>query len=131
MPSSRSTRSTTTTTPRSSRARRWPTTWASSERAGKSTPSPTGWATRGFLKALTSQYRAHVYLSDVVRLGGRVVDKAVDGDGDRIVRFETWATNQRGDNVMPGTAVIALPERGNSESGAPGLPRALASSKVP
>ena len=48
-----------------------------------------------------------------------------------IVRFETWATNQRGDNVMPGTAVIALPQRGNSESGAPGLPRALASSKVP
>jgi hypothetical protein len=86
----------------------------------------------GFLKALSSQYRAHVYLSDVVRLGGRVVDKAVDGDGDSIVRFETWATNQRGDNVMPGTAVIALPQRGSSEhSEAPCLPRALASSKVP
>ena len=88
--------------------------------------------TSGFLKALTSQYRAHVYLSDVVRLGGRVVDKAVDEDGDSIVRLETWASNQRGDNVMPGTAVIALPQRGNSESGGdPRLPRALANSKAP
>jgi hypothetical protein len=65
----------------------------------------------GFLKALTSQYRAHVYLSDVVRLGGRVVDKSADDEGDRIVRLETWATNQRAENVMPGTAAIALPLR--------------------
>ena len=54
--------------------------------------SLTNWmGDTGFLKALTSQYRAHVYLSDVVRLGGRVVDKAVDEDGDGIVRLETWA----------------------------------------
>jgi len=80
----------------------------------------------GFLKALTSQYRAHVYLSDVIRLGGRVVAKDVDGDGDGIVRFETWATNQRGENVMPGTAVVALPRRGHGEPGGDArLPAAL------
>lgn len=64
-----------------------------------------------FLKAATSQYRAHVYLSDVIRLGGRIETKEVDGDGDHVVRLTTWANNQRGDNVMPGTAVIALPTR--------------------
>lgn len=65
----------------------------------------------GFLKALTCQYRSHVYLSDVVRLGGRVEAKEIDADGDRVVRVTTWARNQRGQEVMPGTAVIALPTR--------------------
>lgn len=65
----------------------------------------------GLLKALTSQYRSHVYLSDLVRLGGRVEEKAVDTDGDAVVHLTTWANNQRGQNVMPGTAVIALPRR--------------------
>lgn len=65
----------------------------------------------GSLRAADSQYRSHVYLSDVVRLGGRVVAKEVDGAGDHLVRVTTWANNQRGQNVMPGTAVIALPRR--------------------
>jgi hypothetical protein len=52
-----------------------------------------------------------VYLSDVIRLGGRVEAKEVDADGDHVVRLTTWAHNQRGRNVMPGTAVIALPHR--------------------
>lgn len=76
------------------------------------THSLTNWmGDAGFLKASTSQYRAHVYLSDVVRLGGRVEAKEIDADGDHIVRLTTWATNQRGQNAMPGTAVIALPKR--------------------
>jgi acyl dehydratase len=65
----------------------------------------------GFLKSLHGQYRSHVYLSDVVRLGGRVVAKEVDQDGDHVVRIETWATNQRGQKCMPGSAVIVLPKR--------------------
>ena len=80
--------------------------------------SLTNWmGDTGFLKSLTSQYRAHVYLSDVVRLGGRVVAKEVDGEGDRIVRLETWARNQRGDNVMPGTASVALPFHADDGTG--------------
>lgn len=70
----------------------------------------------GFLKAANSQYRAHVYLSDVVRLSGRVVAKEVDAEGDHVVRLETWAMNQRGQNVMPGSAVVALPSRATSET---------------
>ena len=75
--------------------------------------SLTNWmGDAGILKSANSQYRAHVYLSDVVRLGGRVSARAVDADGDHVVRLTTWATNQRGQNVMPGTAVVALPHRG-------------------
>lgn len=63
------------------------------------------------LKRATSQYRSHVYLSDVVRLGGRIDAKEIDADGDAVVHITTWATNQRGDNVMPGTAIVKLPRR--------------------
>ncbi len=74
--------------------------------------SLTNWmGDAGQLKSLTGQYRAHVYLSDVVRLGGRVDAKEVDADGHHVVRLTTWAHNQREQNVMPGTAVIALPTR--------------------
>jgi acyl dehydratase len=65
----------------------------------------------GFLKAANSQYRSHVYLSDVVRLGGRIEAKEVDADGDHVVRLTTWAHNQRGQDVMPGTAAVALPTK--------------------
>ena len=66
----------------------------------------------GMLKSATSQYRSHVYLSDVVRLGGRIEAKEVDADGDHVVRIATWANNQRGQSVMPGTAVVKLPTKG-------------------
>lgn len=74
--------------------------------------SLTNWmGDTGRLKAADSQYRAHVYLSDVVRLGGQVTAKEIDQDGDHIVHVTTWARNQRGKDVMPGTATIALPVR--------------------
>jgi acyl dehydratase len=79
--------------------------------------SLTNWmGDAGRLKALTGQYRAHVYLGDVVRLGGRVEAKEVDDNGDHVVSLTTWAWNQREQNVMPGTAVIALPHRGGNAS---------------
>ena len=65
----------------------------------------------GRLKSLFGQYRAHVYLSDVVRLGGRISAKEIDPDGDATVTIETWANNQRGQNVMPGHVVVALPRK--------------------
>lgn len=72
----------------------------------------TNWmGDRGSLKSFDCQYRSHVYLSDVVRLGGRVEAKEIDTQGDHVVRLTTWARNQRGQEVMPGTAVIALPLR--------------------
>jgi len=74
--------------------------------------SMTNWmGDDGRLKSAHSQYRSHVYLSDVVRLGGRVNAKEVDGDGEHIVKLTTWAHNQRGQDVMPGSASIVLPTR--------------------
>jgi len=78
--------------------------------------SLTNWmGDAGTLKAVFGQYRAHVYLGDVVHLGGRIEAKEVEANGDHIVRLTTWARNQRDQDVMPGTAVIALPVRGSAE----------------
>lgn len=65
----------------------------------------------GWVKSLTSQYRGFVYLSDVITLGGEVTGVRVDDDGEHVVDVKTWARNQRGQDVMPGTAVVALPAR--------------------
>ncbi|MDO6414071.1 MaoC family dehydratase N-terminal domain-containing protein [Sphingomonas sp. BIUV-7] len=74
--------------------------------------SLTNWmGDAGWLKQITGQYRSHVYLSDVVRLGGRIDAKEVDDLGNHIVKLTTWAINQRGQNCMPGTAIIVLPAR--------------------
>jgi hypothetical protein len=74
--------------------------------------SLTNWiGDSGFLKAADSQYRSHVYLSDVVRLGGKVEAKSIDENGDKVVHITTWAINQRGQNVMPGIAIVALPSK--------------------
>jgi hypothetical protein len=74
--------------------------------------SLTNWmGDAGVLKAITGQYRAHVYLGDVVRLSGRIDRKEVTANGEHLVHITTWAMNQRDQNVMPGTAVVALPSR--------------------
>lgn len=69
----------------------------------------TNWmGDEGWLKEVSCQYRGFVYLSDVVRFGGRVTRKYIDNDGDHVVQLETWGINQRGVNIMPGSAVVAL-----------------------
>ena len=70
----------------------------------------------GWIKQCESQYRRFVFLSDVVELSGTVTGIRVDEDGEHVAEIETRAINQRGENVMPGTAVIALPSR---QSGPP------------
>lgn len=72
----------------------------------------THWAgDAAWIKECSAQYRKFVYLSDVVELRGEVVDKRVDADGEHVVEVSTSAVNQRGENTMPGSAVIALPTR--------------------
>jgi acyl dehydratase len=68
----------------------------------------------GWILNCSSQYRGFVYLSDVVTLGGVVTGKSVTDAGECIIEVTTYARNQRGDDVMPGTAKIALPTRGKS-----------------
>jgi acyl dehydratase len=69
-----------------------------------------------WIKECRAEYRKFVYLSDVIELGGEVTGTRVDDDGEHVVDLRTWAVNQRGETVMPGTAVIALPSRGQTGS---------------
>lgn len=65
----------------------------------------------GWIVACESQYRGFVYLSDVVTLGGVVTGKSVNENGEHVVELETFCRNQRGADVMPGKATMALPTR--------------------
>ena len=42
---------------------------------------------------------------------GKVTKKYIDGDGEHCVDIETSATNQRGEDTMPGHSTVALPSR--------------------
>lgn len=76
----------------------------------------TNWmGDEGWLKRSKAEYRVFVYLSDAVRLTGKVTKKYEDEEGDCCVDVETHATNQRGEDVMPGTATIALPSQKEPE----------------
>jgi acyl dehydratase len=70
----------------------------------------------GWIKQCQAQYRKFVYLSDIVELTGEVVGKRVDADGEHVVDVRTVARNQRGETVMPGSAVVALPTLDDPES---------------
>lgn len=70
----------------------------------------------GWIKSVEAQYRGFVYLGDVVYLGGEVIGKSVDSDGEHVLELRTFAKNQRGDDVMPGTATIALPSRSSAQN---------------
>ncbi|GAA1651739.1 FAS1-like dehydratase domain-containing protein [Georgenia ruanii] len=65
----------------------------------------------GWIIDCDAQYRGFVYLSDVVELGGEVLEKVVLDSGEHAVKVKTHARNQRGADVMPGHATIALPTR--------------------
>lgn len=70
----------------------------------------------GWVKEAQAEYRRFVHLSDVVELTGTVTGKRIDDDGEAVVDVETRAINQRGENVMPGKATIALPTRDGGPS---------------
>jgi acyl dehydratase len=70
----------------------------------------TNWAgDNAWLKKMRVEYRSFVYLSDVLRFSGRVTNKYPDADNEYCVDLELKVINQRGENVAPGTATIALP----------------------
>jgi acyl dehydratase len=77
----------------------------------------------GWIKQCQAQYRKFVYLSDVIELTAEVTEKTVDSDGEHVVHIRTAARNQRGETVMPGTAVVALPSREGSAWPAAGRAR--------
>jgi acyl dehydratase len=72
----------------------------------------TNWmGDEGWLKKCYAKYTKFVYLSDAVRLTGKVIRKFIDEDGEYCVEVETHAVNQRNEDTMPGQYVAALPSR--------------------
>ncbi|NNG01165.1 MAG: acyl dehydratase [Desulfobacteraceae bacterium] len=65
----------------------------------------------GWLKTNYAEYRRFVYLSDVVWLKGKITKKYIDDAGESCVDIDTWAENQRGENVMPGHSTVILPSK--------------------
>ncbi|BBO72630.1 acyl dehydratase [Desulfosarcina widdelii] len=72
----------------------------------------TNWmGDEGWLKTNFAEYRRFVYLSDVIWLKGKVTKKYLDEQEEFCVDVETWAENQRGENVMPGHSTVILPSK--------------------
>jgi acyl dehydratase len=65
----------------------------------------------GWVKRSTMELRGFVYFSDVVWLKGVITDKFIDEDGECCVKIDTTTTNQRGQDVMPGYGIVALPSK--------------------
>jgi acyl dehydratase len=83
----------------------------------------THWAgDHAWIKEAQAQYRRFVYHSDVIELRGTVTGTRVDEDGDHVADVSTEAVNQRGEVVMPGRAVVALPSK--RANGSPAARRA-------
>ncbi len=70
----------------------------------------------GWLKNSYARYRNFVYLSDVLWISGTVTRKHVDESGECCVDIKSTAVNQRGEEVMPGTATVILPSREKGSS---------------
>jgi acyl dehydratase len=85
-----------------------------SQRGGWATHFATNWAgDDGWVAQVNVQYRGMNFLGDTVYVGGEVLKKWISktsGIGFVLLRID--GTNQRGSNIMPGTALIALPQKG-------------------
>jgi hypothetical protein len=65
----------------------------------------------GWLRKSYTEYRRFNYYGDVVWVKGKVTKKYVDEEGDYCVDIERHAINQRGEDIMPSRATVALPSR--------------------
>ncbi len=57
------------------------------------------------------QYRGINLKNDVLTCKGKVL-RTYQEKGRNLVDLEVWVENQKGENITPGTATIALPSRG-------------------
>jgi acyl dehydratase len=85
-----------------------------SQRGAWATHLITNWAgDDGWVAEVFAKYRGMNFLGDTVWIKGQVTEKwrgAKSGIG--YVACEFHGVNQRGDDIMPGTAIVALPSRG-------------------
>lgn len=84
-----------------------------SQRGGWATHFVTNWAgDDGWVAQVDVQYRGMNFLGDTVYIGGTVLNKWIGKDGIGYVLCAIEGVNQRGSNILPGKALIALPQRG-------------------
>ena len=77
----------------------------------------TNWiGDQGWLKRSFAKYRNFVYLSDVLWIRGKVTLKYIDENDEYCVDVKTTATNQRGEEVMPGISTVILPSSTNKSN---------------
>jgi acyl dehydratase len=85
-----------------------------SQRGAWATHLITNWAgDDGWVAEVFAKYRGMNFLGDTVWIKGQVTEKwrgAKSGVG--YVACELHGINQRGDDIMPGNAIVALPSRG-------------------
>ncbi len=65
---------------------------------------------KGELKNLSVQYRGNAFPGDKFVCKGKVTKKHIEG-GKHLVDLELWAENPKGERIVPGSAVVALPSK--------------------
>ncbi len=83
-----------------------------SQRGGWATHLITNWAgDDAWVGEVDVKYRGMNFLGDTVWIDGEVTDKWTGKSGIGYVETSIHGVNQRGDDIMPGRAVVALPTR--------------------
>jgi acyl dehydratase len=91
-----------------------------SQRGAWGTHLMTNWAgDDGWVAEVDVQYRGMNFLGDTVWIDGEVTDKWTGKSGVGYVETSIHGRNQRGDDIMPGRAIVALPSR---DGALPGFP---------
>lgn len=85
-----------------------------SQRGGWATHVMTNWAgDDGWVAEVDVQYRGMNFIGDTVWISGAVTDKWIGRhSGIGFVECTIEGITQRGDDIMPGRAIVALPHRG-------------------
>jgi hypothetical protein len=82
------------------------------QRGAWATHLMTNWAgDDGWVAEVDVQYRGVNFIGDTLRVGGSVSRKWRGKDGTPFVECIVQAISQRGEDLMPGRAVVALPSR--------------------
>jgi acyl dehydratase len=71
----------------------------------------TDWSGAGTVRKIGVRFTALVRLKDTVTCKGRVLSKS-SKDDVHTIELEIWAENPRGEKVVSGKAMVALPSRG-------------------
>jgi acyl dehydratase len=83
-----------------------------SQRGAWATHLMTNWCgDDGWVAEVDVQYRGMNFLGDTVWISGEVTDKWTGKSGIGYVETSIHGVNQRGDDIMPGRAIVALPSR--------------------